>query len=135
MTKGCSNFDAVCMLLVLFGGPALFFYDLAHPELWGDWQHDPRVYGLPCIVLILVIVPVLCLLVRKQRHNERSVSQNLRLITMSKVIKALFRNGRCKEGLEADQLYKRIKAARAKAEEDTLAKQFFDTYGVYTERK
>jgi hypothetical protein len=36
--------------------------DLAHPELWSDCQHDPRVYG----TLAAVVVPLLVWMVVRE---------------------------------------------------------------------
>jgi len=47
----------ILLLLLLVGIAIHFFYDLAHPELWSDCQHDPRLYG----TLTVVVLPPLLL--------------------------------------------------------------------------
>jgi hypothetical protein len=40
-------------------------YDLNHPELWSDWEHDPRIYGTAAILALPLF---LWALVRKYRN-------------------------------------------------------------------
>jgi hypothetical protein len=102
-------------------------YDLAHPELWSDWQHDPRLYGIPAIVLGPLFV---WFYVRDRRKAIRWEARNARLDSMLAVVKRLLLTGQREEGDEAYSLYHRFKAAGNKQEEDRLAKQFTDLYGT-----
>ena len=47
-----------------------------------------------------------------------------------KIVKELFRSGRCEEAEKAYALYHRVKAAASEREEDKLAKQFSDLYHI-----
>jgi hypothetical protein len=53
-----------------------------------------------------------------------------RLISISYVVEKLFNSGRSREAQEAYQLYQRVRAARNKADEDKLANQFSETFGL-----
>jgi hypothetical protein len=53
---------ALSMVLLPIGFVMNLCYDLRHPELWCDWQHDPRLY-VP--ITIVVLGPLLLLCVRK----------------------------------------------------------------------
>jgi hypothetical protein len=64
-------------LVLLFILAALLWYgpviwnDLARPELWSDWQHDPRWYG-PLLLLVAVATAwVFASAIRWQRRWDR----------------------------------------------------------------
>jgi len=52
MRKLCTAVNVLVTVLVPVGFLVNLCYDLAHPELWCDWQHDPRLYGTLAIVVI-----------------------------------------------------------------------------------
>lgn len=117
--------------LLIIGMPVWFViqlcYDLAHPELWSDWRHNPRLYVTEVIILVGIAVPVIlwCVAVdyrRTRRHERRMFILN--------VVNKLLKLKRVQESSDAYRLYRRINAARSRAEEDELAKQFLDTYRV-----
>jgi hypothetical protein len=42
-------------------------YDLAHPELWTDCRHDPRLYGA-----LAMVIPLILLLAARKRRKQRA---------------------------------------------------------------
>jgi hypothetical protein len=102
-------------------------YDLGHPERWSDWQHDPRIYGTAAI---LVLPPLLWLWARADRKQQWMETRHGRLLSISYVVEKLAKSGWNQEAEEAYQLSQRVRAARNKAEEDKLANQFSETFGL-----
>lgn len=65
MDKIYAVVGALSMVLLPVGFVMNLCYDLNHPELWSDWQHDPRIYGTAAI---LVLPPLLWAWARKCRN-------------------------------------------------------------------
>ena len=114
----------IVLLVVNFVGHLC--YDLAHPEMWGDWEHNPWL----SLGVAVVVVPLAVHLARKELRVRRQMKRNARLCSLIVIVKGLFQCGRRREAEEAYELYRRIKAATTEAEEAMLAKQFLDLYGL-----
>jgi hypothetical protein len=127
MRKLCTAVNVLVTVLVPVGFLVNLCYDLAHPELWCDWQHDPRLYGTLAIV---VIPPILWIGVRTHRSVLRLQKRNARLNRMLEVVKDLLRAGQCADAEKAYALYHRVKAAGNEQEADSLANRFADLYGT-----
>lgn len=127
MEKFYAVVGALSMVLLPVAFAMNLCYDLGHPELWSDWQHDPRIYGT---VAILVLPLLLWLWARKYRKQQWMERRAGRLISIGNVVEKLFNSGRSREAQEAYRLYQRVRAARNKAEEDKLANQFSETFGL-----
>jgi hypothetical protein len=127
MRKFVTAVYVVVTVLVPVGFLANLCYDLAHPETWCDWKHDPRLYGTMAIVLGL---PFLWSCIRDHRKAQRMEKRNARLDYMLAIVKRLLVTGQREEGDKAYALYHRVEAARSEADEDNLAKQFSDLYGT-----
>lgn len=127
MDKLYAVVGALGMVLLPIGFAINLCYDLNHPELWCDWQHDPRLYGT---FVILIVGPLLWLCFQKQWKLQRMKMQIGRLNSMLDVVGELAKSGWNQAAEEAYQLYHRAKAARSEAEEDKLTKQFLETFGL-----
>lgn len=57
----------VILAVLCWYGPVIYT-DLTHPELWGDWRHDPRWYG-PAMILVALAQVAVC--VSAQRWQRR----------------------------------------------------------------
>jgi hypothetical protein len=55
---------------------AVIYHDCTHPETWGDWQHDPRIYlpmlGAVVILALLLGVHISVTEVRERRGRKQS---------------------------------------------------------------
>jgi hypothetical protein len=74
--------DAVSMVVLPVAFVITLCNDLSHPELWSDWQHDPRIYGT---VAFLVLPPLLWLWARKYRKQQWMERRCRRLISIASV--------------------------------------------------
>ena len=52
MERFFTVFGLLMMVLLPVGFLIGLCHDLAHPELWCDVQHDPRVYGTAALVAV-----------------------------------------------------------------------------------
>ena len=34
----------------------IFFYDLTHPEIWGDWKHNPKWSGPAFVIFVPLFI-------------------------------------------------------------------------------
>ena len=98
MRKLCTAVNVLVTVLVPVGFLVNLCYDLAHPDLWSDWQRDPRLYGTLAIV---VIPPILWIGVRMHRSVLRLEKRNARLNRMLEVVKDLLTAGQCADAEKA----------------------------------
>lgn len=57
MEKFFTVFGLIMMVVLPVGMVLFLLHDLAHPELWSDWMHNPKVYGpLELIVILPLLV-------------------------------------------------------------------------------
>jgi hypothetical protein len=73
MSSLYSAVGILAMVLIPVGFFANLAYDLAHPERWSDWQHDPRIYG----TLALVVMPPLLLILIREMWKLRRAQKRL----------------------------------------------------------
>jgi hypothetical protein len=125
MEKFFGVVGALGMVVLPLGFLVSVCYNLAHPETWSDWHHDPRVYGP---LWSVIFPPLLWMCVREHRKLRRMKKRIGRLNPMLDVVEGLSKSGRRRESQEAYRLYQRMKAARSEGEEDKLANQFSDMY-------
>lgn len=126
MKKSSRVFNALFFLSLSVWSLIVLHYDTTHPEIWCDWKHDPR-WSAPAIA---VFVPLLVWAYIGGEREWQRERRKARLESTIKIVKELFRAGRCEEAEKAYSLYHRIKAAGSQREEDALAKQFSDLYHI-----
>jgi hypothetical protein len=58
--------------VLLMAGIAVFYvYDSAHPELWGDFKHNPRIYGPLALVVGIAGTVMFIRGERMERRHEQ----------------------------------------------------------------
>jgi hypothetical protein len=60
----------ILFVLLMAGIAAFYIYDSAHPELWGDFKHNPCIYGPLALVVAVVGVGIFISGERMERRHE-----------------------------------------------------------------
>lgn len=124
-------FDRLFLVSLTGWSLTIFVYDLTHPEIWGDWKHNPKWSGPAAAIFVPLVIWVYVSSEHDRRRRER---RHARLESTIRVVKDLYKAGRNREAEKAYSLYHRIRAAVSQREEDALAKEFSDMFSLELER-
>lgn len=75
MNNVFARFGALMMIVLPVAMGITLWHDAHHPELWGDWKHNPHVYVLPCVLTAIPILVYVAFVLRSVWRLHRQIKQ------------------------------------------------------------